>query len=203
MKSVLSASKIRAWSLKTFARPLRTGDPVATIDRLFTSRHVSDLQLIIAVAFLLLVVLLIVDLCFSIENQFLSQSPSIASVRGLLDVAVAAVMSFLTFFSSVFVIFGAIVAWAYQVGSARLGVIDLFACEISTLCRVAAVSDTVRRRIDKFNEGPDVQTFGPSSSHAAIFASEENYFPVFEANTRDFRHWKPESSSTSPPSTRT
>ena len=39
---------------------------------------------------------------------------------------------------------GAVIAWAYQSGSARLGVIDLFACEISTLCRVATVS-SIRR----------------------------------------------------------
>ena len=46
------------------------------------------------------------------------------------------------FFVPVVGVVGAVIAWAYQSGSARLGVIDLFACEISTLCRVATVVDT-------------------------------------------------------------
>jgi hypothetical protein len=189
-KSALGDSNIPAWSLNAMARLLRTGDPAATIDRLFTSRHVRDLQLIIAVAFIILLLIFIVGFCFSLENQVLSEWPSIASRKSdwvLIRVALASVVSFLAFFSPVFVIFGAIVAWAYQVGSARLGVVDLFACEISTLCRVAAVADTVRRRVEKFNEGPGAKTSGSVSSSSPIFRSEENYFPVFEGNTRDLQ----------------
>ena len=49
-----------------------------------------------------------------------------------------------------------VLAWTYQAGSARLGVIDLFACEITTLCRVAVVVEMVKRYIELFQDGPEV-----------------------------------------------
>jgi hypothetical protein len=189
-KSDSSDNKIRPWPLNAMARLLQKGDPQATINRLLTSSHVKDLQLIIALAVIILFVVFIVGLCFCFENQVLSQWHSIASRKSdwvLLRIAVATAVSFLTFFSPVFVVFGAIVAWAYQVGSARLGIVDLFACEISTLCRVAAVADTVRRRVDKFNKDPGVGTSGSAPSSASTFTSEESYFTVFEGNTRDLQ----------------
>ena len=36
--------------LCSIARRLQTGDPAATVDRLFNSQHVKDLRLIVAVA---------------------------------------------------------------------------------------------------------------------------------------------------------
>ena len=83
---------------------------------------------------------------------------------------------------------GAVIAWAYQSGTARLGVIDLFACEISTLCPVATVVDTVRRYAGKFDQAPTAaaHTTGPRQP-PHHFSSQENYFPVFETNTRDLQ----------------
>jgi hypothetical protein len=83
---------------------------------------------------------------------------------------------------------GAVLAWAYQSGSVRLGVVDLFACEISTLCRVATVVDTARRYAGKFDQPPTApaDTAGPRPP-PYHFASQENYFPVFESNTRDLQ----------------
>jgi hypothetical protein len=88
----------------------------------------------------------------------------------------------------VLAVFGAVLTWAYQVGSARLGVVDLFACEIITLCRVAFVSDTVDRLIDMFNQGPP-RTSAAAGGIPAVhqFNSQEDYFPVFEANARDLQ----------------
>ena len=48
-------------------------------------------------------------------------------------------------------------AWTYQAGSARLGVVDLFACEIATLCRVSAVVEMVQRYVDLFQRGPQAR----------------------------------------------
>jgi hypothetical protein len=42
---------------------------------------------------------------------------------------------------------GPILGWTYQTGSKRLGIVDLFACEIVTLCRVGAIVDFVPRLI--------------------------------------------------------
>ena len=92
-----------------------------------------------------------------VEKKPESGTPS--SGWGLLLYALSAAMvagisKFIVFFVPVVGVVGAVIAWAYQSGSARLGVIDLFACEISTLCRVATVVDTARRYADKFDQPP-------------------------------------------------
>jgi hypothetical protein len=168
--------------LKPVAGVLQTGDPAATIDRLFISQHVTDLQLIIAFAFLLVLFIMVVVALVSLGNQVQGQWSTIN-----LHAWFAAAGSFFTFFTPVFAIFGAVLAWAYQIGSARLGVVDLFACEISTLCRVAAVMDTVRRFVDRFEEGPPAESVGGPVVPVHQFTSQENYFPVFEDNTRDLQ----------------
>jgi hypothetical protein len=167
------------WLLKPMALLLRTGDPHATMDRLFRSKHVRDLQLIIAAA--LVAVLVVFFISFAIWVYAIAQHE--AGWTG-------ATRDFLTFFVPVLAVFGAVLTWAYQVGSARLGVVDLFACEISTLCRVATVIDTVGRFVDKFSQGPPTETGDASGSHlpaAHHFSSQENYFPVFESNARDLQ----------------
>lgn len=142
---------------------LRTGDPAATMDRLFVSQHVEDLRLVIAFASVAVILILFIE-------------------------SVARVASFLTFFTSVLGVYGAVLAWAYQAGSARLGVVDLFACEIDTLCRVALVMDSVPRSIESFQHAlPGRSGAGNSPSSTRHFTSEENYFPVFENNTRDLQ----------------
>jgi len=94
------------------------------------------------------------------------------------------------------------------VGSARLGVVDLFACEISTLCRVSAALDSVQRRVEAFDAGPvpgppppaspalapatPGSTPAPPPPKAAAeaahpFTSQEDYFPVFSANSHDLQ----------------
>src|ERR1700749_4659415 len=88
--------------LEPVGRILRTGDPAATIDRLFESQHVADLRLIIAFAsiavaslFTIGVVLSIVQICVNYRD--------LAFVRG-----------FWAFFTPVLGVFGAVLAWAYQ-----------------------------------------------------------------------------------------
>ena len=176
-------------SLRPLSKLLETGSPAATVDRLFQSDHVKDLKLIVAVAFLGVILVFWAGILLSIENEVQSQWPSITSSESnwiFLHISFSAAGKFLSFFIPVLAVFGGILAWAYQVGSARLGVVDLFACEISTLCRVATVVDTVRRYVEKFDRGPGQccrDTHPPTHS----FTSQENYFPVFENNTRDLQ----------------
>jgi hypothetical protein len=84
-----------------------------------------------------------------------------------------------------------VLAWTYQTGSARLGVVDLFACEIATLCRVAAVTDMVERYIDLFRTEPKMalthRIDGDMPTNGARFTSQESYFPVFEAAVKDLQ----------------
>jgi hypothetical protein len=178
---------------------LQTGNPAATIDRLFTSQHVGDLRSIVGVALVLLGVSCGLCLVYAVEESW----PKVFEFWN-------AVKLFVTFFTPAFAVFGTIGAWAYKVGSIRLGVVDLFACEISTLCRVALITDTIGRlitRIDRVgnaNSGYAIPTagMGPESRDAnegaksrsrlhspsaPQFTSSENYFPVFETNNRDLQ----------------
>src|SRR5271155_4572263 len=125
MHTALLAHHARIETNLPAALPVQTGDPHATLDRLFDSRHVKDLRLIIRAA--LAVVLLL--------------SAGCVAALWRKDATWTSIGAFIT---PVLTVFGAVLAWAYQVGSARLGVVDLFACEISPLCRVAAVVGSVR-----------------------------------------------------------
>ncbi|HEY1544567.1 MAG TPA: hypothetical protein VGG01_19380 [Xanthobacteraceae bacterium] len=106
-----------------------------------------------------------------------------------LHVAFATLATFLTFFAPILGAFGALVAWAYQTGSSRLGVVDLFACEISTLCRVTTVLDAVTamiKRLDTPTHGAS-KGAGAESAPSRDFNSQEQYFPVFESNNKDLQ----------------
>jgi hypothetical protein len=179
---------------------LETGDPAATMDRMFNSRHVEDLRLIIKTALIAVVLVIVVGLPLTFESQLVSQWPSAAEHGApeqsaadhtnfwfMVRVVFGALGVFFSFFAPVLAALGAVLAWAYQAGSARLGVVDLFACEISTLCRVAAVVDTVRKCIDRFEHGPPTEPAGGGAPPAQQFSSQESYFPVFDGNARDLQ----------------
>ena len=196
-------------ALGRVARYAKTGDPAATLDRFFDSKHVNDLRTIIFVSFLAVLAVLVVGIVLSFEREWnewqkLAADPD--NARALVDqvhanLPYAAVAGFLAFFGPVLGVFFAVVAWAYQAGSARLGVVDLFACEISTLCRVGTILDTVLHLVEKFDRGPPApsghatsQAASQAASHAVApaapasqFVSQEDYFPVFENNTKDLQ----------------
>lgn len=169
--------------LKLIGWMLRTGDPAATVDRLFVSEHVADLRLIIAFALFAVLVTLVCGIPASFVYASAFGKGSLSS-----QVVLSALRGFVTFYAPVLGIFGAVLAWAYQAGSARLGIVDLFACEIDTLCRVVLVVDGVPRSIEAFQRGSRGRN-GTSNSVSAVrhFTSEENYFPVFENNTKDLQ----------------
>src|ERR1700733_15393485 len=133
--------------LPLLARWVRTGDQAITVDRLFSSQHVRDLRFMISVTLNTFLLMFVIGAAVAVENEIVSDWSKIASRKSpwvLVGVAFAAGRSFLPFFVPALAALGAALAWAYQVGSARLGVVDLFGCEISTLCRIATVVDTAR-----------------------------------------------------------
>src|SRR5579871_5001103 len=169
--------------LDPIGRLLRTGDPAATVDRLFISEHVKDLRLIIAFALIALLLALVFGVPGSLAYSWVFHDKQWSS-----QVIFSALRGFVVFYAPMLGIFGAILAWAYQAGSARLGIVDLFACEIDTLCRVALVVDSVHRSIEAFQQSlPGRNGAVTSVSPIRHFTSEENYFPVFENNTRDLQ----------------
>ena len=69
-----------------------------------------------------------------------------------------------------------VLAWTYQTGSARLGIVDLFGCEIATICRVLAIAEVAPRYVELFRAPPE---------RPLDFRSQEDYTPVFDANSKD------------------
>lgn len=200
--------------LEPIARRLRTGNSSDTVDRLFSSAHVNDLRLIAAVALIVVVWLAVIALV----TATLGLIVDLTSVPGTPDSAASTLQAaarvksgstghilhaihvargdFLLIMAPTAVAFAGILTWAYQVGSARLGVVDLFACEIDTLCRVTAVTDTVRSQAEKLQHGP-AATSAPDSDPDKVgsrdsFSSQENYFPILDSNARDLQNLEAE-----------
>ena len=94
---------------------------------------------------------------------------------------------------------GVAIGWVYRTASSRLGIVDLFAYEITTICRVGTIVDVVGNYRDRFaratedgsgNTHDHLLTLQAAEAqpHAPYrFASGENYFPVFEKNSHDLR----------------
>jgi hypothetical protein len=152
----------------------------STFRRLLTSRHVLDLQLIFIVTLLATIEVLAWHV-YSVAQM----APSERS-KGLFGGEDT------QFIGAVLLASGWIMAWVYQTGSKRLGVVDLFACEIVTLCRVGTIMDVVPRLITAHQ---NLTTSARGEAHNASgqdinfgrFISQENYFPVFDGNSRDLQ----------------
>ena len=165
---------LKAISPRANLRQLRSDGKSATINRLMVSRHVADLRLIFSFALLIVVASISVAVWFGYEHELiLNKSGGKTS-----DPLFAALMDCGAFIGAVGAIGCGVLAWTYQTGSGRLGVVDLFACEITTLCRAAVVVDVVQRYIGMARLLPN------SPPH---FSSEEDYFPVFDKTTKDLQ----------------
>jgi hypothetical protein len=84
--------------------------------------------------------------------------------------------------SAVLAAFGGIIAWCYQTGSGRLGIVDLFACEITTLCRICTINDLANTCVGAF----DLDT-SKMRGNFDPFESQETYTPVFNANAKELQ----------------
>ena len=185
---------------------LTATESASTLFRFFRSKHVRDLKLIFTTAlFVLAVHLLLVVLLGLINASYAffseAEAPQVALLgHFLVSLPPAAPPDFLTRlvnaagkFLSFFItyvgpgvpIYGVIVGWAYQTASTRLGIVDLFACEISTLCRVGTIFDIGKRYVDTYDRGPTPAR--PSAAASDKFVSQEEYFPVFDSNSRDLQ----------------
>lgn len=167
---------------------MKTGDPHATVDRLFTSKHVRDLRWIVAGALLILLAVGgIVAAHFVLALTAPIATPPGADTTS--HQTWSTIVTHAAYITPALGVFGAVLAWAYQIGSTRLGVVDLFACEISTLCRVTTIFDAVGRRVDTFNHGPPHGPAGSGKTQAppTHFSSQESYFPIFETCSRDLQ----------------
>ena len=174
-------------------RQLRQGQESSTFERLGQSRHVADLRLIFSVTVILIAVASVVALAFCFQFELMAKWTETPTTDGgwrWVRLVFAAIADSGAFIGAIGALGCGVLAWTYQSGSARLGVVDLFACEIATLCRVAAVTDMVPRYIRLFESGPNgAPSNGREGDMPADgrFTSQESYFPVFEASVRDLQ----------------
>jgi hypothetical protein len=179
----------------TILRQLRQRQESATFERLKSSQHVADLRLIFSVSFMIMVAGAVFALPFCFEREVIGNWKEIQSANSAwiwVRMAFAAIADSGPFIGAIVAIGGGVLAWTYQSGSARLGVIDLFACEIATLCRVAAVVDMVPHYIELFRATPADDIDGDKPSEDWRFTSQESYFPVFDSSVRDLQQLEAE-----------
>jgi hypothetical protein len=175
-------------------RQLRLGAEASTFNRLGRSRHVADLRLIFSVSIIIMMVSTVLALAFCFEHQVMTNWQDVRARESgwiWLRLGFSAIADSGAFIGAIGAIGCGVLAWTYQAGSARLGVVDLFACEIATLCRVVAVSDVVHRYVDLFENGPQAGRphviDGESPDDTSHFTSEESYFPVFDSTVTDLQ----------------
>jgi predicted nucleic-acid-binding protein len=149
----------------------------STFRRLIFSRHVLDLQLIFIVTLLITAAML-----WWHAQTLPNLDPNGKTISAELGKE---------FVGAVLLICGTILAWAYQAGSKRLGVVDLFACEIVTLCRVGTIMEVVPKLIAAHDElcltrREEIRT-AEQDINLNRFTSKEDYFPVFDKNTNDLQ----------------
>ena len=174
-------------------RQLRQAHESSTFERLGQSRHVADLRLIFSVTIILMIVASGVALAFCFQLELMSEWAEVQANHTAwlwLRLASTAVVNTGAFIGAIGAVGCGVLAWTYQTGSARLGVVDLLACEIATLCRVAAVTDMVPRYVRLYQNGP---RYAPPNNRDGDmpaddrFSSQESYFPIFEASVRDLQ----------------
>ncbi len=145
---------LRSIGLFFFRDRLENSGPALTFARLCTSQHLEDLQWIAFVVLVILLVVLPLDLYATRLSLFTQELP----LASALIAGVAAVLN-----------------WIYQTGSNRIGAVDLFACEISAICRVATVVDFATHSVAQARV-----SCLPGETVTTRFTSEENYTPVYD-----------------------
>jgi hypothetical protein len=141
-----------------FLKVLTQDEGASTFIRLFESRHVADLQLIFWVSW----VLMLAGSVFVFSWHKWVDASGVIGSGGLISAIVG--------------IGCGVLAWTYQTGSARLGVVDLFACEITTICRVITIAETAPHFVQMYRDPPSL---------SSKFSSQEQYSPIFDNNSKD------------------
>jgi hypothetical protein len=175
-------------------RQLRSGQESSTFERLTQSRHVADLRLIFSATVIIMIVASVLAQLFCFQHEVMSNWGDIRSSQSdwiWVRLAFSAIADSGVFIGAVGAAGCGVLAWTYQSGSVRLGVVDLFASEIATLCRVAAISDMVPRYIGLFRTGSEIAQppgiDGDMPTDSGRFTSQESYFPVFDSSVKDLQ----------------
>jgi hypothetical protein len=202
-ESLISVSSFRtlwrACTVRDEAR-LTAAESASTLFRFFRSKHVVDLKLIATLVIIIALFHLLFVVLFPVARSLLHLHPLNAydGVLGLighcLRLAFPATVKY--FFPAV-PLYGALIAWTYLTAATRLGVVDLFACEITTLCRVGTVFDIGKRYVVTYRSNSAAEEKYAVMKHLAAksaeektadsYVSQEEYFPIFENNSSDLQ----------------
>jgi hypothetical protein len=160
----------------------------------------------LAASFFLLYLLVVLVIVFATP---ISHYKSLAEHGGLMGTFLHSVKVLLTsvlrelveYFGRAVPVCGGVVAWAYLSASKRLGVVDLFACEIKTLCRVGTIFDVGKRYVAMYQNKLEIAENHAATEHMTATRSaaepitdellsrssisEEHYFPIFDNNSSD------------------
>ncbi len=190
----LSQTLWRAWRVRD-DEELSAEDAASTLFRFFRSKHVADLKLVVELALILLSlhILLVVTYALSAPIVHFITNPHLHSgwadkIAHVIDVLFTRMVGVVfAYVGPAVTIYGAIIAWSYLSASKRLGIVDLFACEISTLCRVGTIFDVGKIYVDMYYKGNAAEKHAAAKHIASTqsFVSQEEYFPVFEHNSSD------------------
>lgn len=193
---VLARDLIRTGSI---IQNLKANRSSATVNRLFKSKHVLDLKLILSAAvyfaFVATLVLLIFELADHYLDPLVNGLPP-TSQRGLaefFDRTFDGLFAFIKLIGPIFAALGVVAAWTYRSAATRLGIVSLFAGEITELCRVGTVFDVARRLGDTYeatlhagaSQNTQLRLRSIDIDHIRNLSSQEEYFPVFSGNSRD------------------
>jgi hypothetical protein len=164
------------------AAELTAAEASSTFYRFFRSKHVVDLKVIAMLAMMVgagaLAVLAMKASFYFLPLFHLAPGPTFKEVVDGLQKDAGKAMG----------LTGVVVVWAYRSACTRLGVVDLFACEIGTLCRVGTLFGIGRKYVAQYEAGPPTSKSGDTGTAPDTgFVSQEEYFPVFENNTHDLQ----------------
>ena len=168
-------------------------DPQHTFRRLCTSRHLRDLQYIVLATFLIFAV---VSMAFVI-GPLARHWPVLKSSVLLKDLPFLSRAKFsFTEVAGTYAAIFTVINWAYQSGSRRMGTVDMFAAEISVICRVCVVIDyattstqaadeRIRRLVAKPSpntDGAAGEAHGPALAQPSEtkFTSQEDYTQAYD-----------------------
>jgi hypothetical protein len=198
----------KAWHVHP-GEKLNAEEAASTLFRFFRSKHVRDLRLFVKLALFLFVIYVGAVLLLTFAAPILHWYLGGRAVYGtglvldarISEVGYRRVLGAVTSISPAITICGAIIAWSYLAASKRLGVVDLFACEISTLCRVGTLFDIgiiytdmyksdsppKKHRAARHMAGKHLtkESKESESKESSSFISDEQYFSIFEHNSSD------------------
>ena len=167
-------------SLRTLRRAYNEPDSqlteeeaASTLFRFFRSKHVVDLRLIVVTILGLLAIYIFFIILGLVELYIRGELESDLVVK-LIGPAVG--------------IAGLIISWAYKAASTRLGIIDLFGCEIGTLCRVGTIFDIGTYYVRAYEGEAGAKEDGAKKRDSFDkYTSQEDYFPIFDHNSSDLQ----------------